>query len=178
MDKKILFTRQEIERRVAELGERISRDFEGKELLLVGVLKGSFIFCSDLIRALTVPAAIDFVRLASYGAQTVSSGAVTITKDIETSIEGKHVIVVDDIVDSGLSLALLKDILVKRRPKSLSLCVFIDKRTRRQVELEVDYVGFTIDDGFVVGYGLDMNERFRELPEICVVDEGKESEPS
>ena len=151
------------------MANRISHDYAGRELIIVGILKGAFVFMADLIRELTIPCKIDFVRAASYGAGQETSGKVVMTKDIETSIKGKDILIVEDIVDTGLTLTYLVDWLKERNPKSLKVCAFLDKRKRRKVDFEADYVGFTIDDGFVVGYGLDFNEQARYLPEVYIV---------
>ncbi len=165
----ILFPKEIIEGRVRQLAEQISRDYAGKELLIVGVLNGAFIFMADLIRLLEVPCRVDFVRLASYGSGSVSSGEVRITKDLETPITGKDVLIVEDIVDTGLTLSRLVEMLRERRPHSLRVCAFLDKAERRLVPFRADYVGFPIPDHFVVGYGLDYNEKFRFLPDVCVL---------
>lgn len=171
MKKSVLISRDDIIKRVGELAAEISRDYEGRELLLIGILKGAFVFLADLIRCLRIPCEIDFVRLASYGAGTVSSGRVEITKDIETSIQGKDVLVVEDIVDTGLTLSYLVEKLNERAPRSLKVCVLLDKKERRTVPFTADYVGYDIPDCFVVGYGLDCNEQFRSLPDVYVVEE-------
>jgi len=167
----VLYSQEQIKKRVRELAVQISRDYEGKELIVIGVLKGAFIFMADLIRCLTIPCRVDFVRLASYGAEAVSSGKVVMTKDIETSIKDQEILIVEDVVDTGLTLSFLINWLQERNPRSLKVCAMLDKRQRRQVPFEADYVGFTIEDGFVVGYGLDFNEKARFLPDICVVTE-------
>lgn len=167
----VLYSQEQIKERVRELAGQISRDYEGKELIVIGVLKGAFIFMADLIRCLTIPCRVDFVRLASYGAEAVSSGKVVMTKDIETSIKDQEILIVEDVVDTGLTLSFLINWLQERNPRSLKVCAMLDKRQRRQVPFEADYVGFTIEDEFVVGYGLDFNEKARFLPDICVVTE-------
>lgn len=172
LQKEILFTRAQIEKRVAELADQISRDYQVKELVVIGVLKGAFIFMADLIRVLNIPCRVDFVRLASYGAGAQSSGKVVLTKDIETSIKGQHILVVEDIIDTGLTLSFLTEWFRERNPASLKICAFLDKRKRRKVDIEADYVGFVIDDGFVVGYGLDLDEKARFLPEVYQIKEG------
>jgi hypoxanthine phosphoribosyltransferase len=169
--REILFSKEVIEGRVRELAEQISRDYAGKELMIVGILKGAFIFMADLIRWLEVPCRVDFVRLASYGCGSISSGEVRITKDLETSIAGRDVLIVEDIVDTGLTLSRLVEVLRERRPASLRVCAFLDKPERRRVPFAADYVGFFIPDRFVVGYGLDYNEKFRFLPDVCVFDD-------
>ena len=169
MSKEILFPRAEIQKRVRELAHQISGDYAGRELIVIGILKGAFIFMADLIREISIPCKIDFVRVASYGASSESFGKVVMTKDIETSIKGRDILIVEDIVDTGLTLQYLVDGLKERNPHSLKICVFLDKRKRRKVSFEADYVGFTIDDGFVVGYGLDFNEQYRYLLEVYVI---------
>jgi hypoxanthine phosphoribosyltransferase len=172
----ILFPKEVIDRRVRELAGQISRDYEGREPLIVGILNGAFIFMADLIRALDVPCRVDFVRLASYGAGSVSSGEIRIGKDLETPIAGRDVLIVEDIVDTGLTLSRLVEILRKRQPASLRVCAFLDKRERRRVPFTADYVGFPIPDRFVVGYGLDYNEKFRFLPDVRVLGTSFERE--
>ena len=164
----ILLTKECIAQRVGDLAAQISADHRGEELLVVGVLNGAFVFMADLIRGLTVPCCVDFVRLASY-TDTASSGEVRMIKDLETSIAGRDVLVVEDIVDTGLTLSWLAEALRKRRPASLKVCAFLDKPERRRVPFEADYVGFTIPDRFVVGYGLDCDEQYRYLPDVCVL---------
>ena len=171
MSRKILFPRAAIQKRVQELAGQISGDYAGRELVVIGVLKGAFIFMADLIREIRIPCNIDFVRVASYDASSESSGKVVMTKDIETSIKGRDILIVEDIVDTGLTLQYLVDWLKERNPHSLKVCVFLDKRKRRKVSFEADYVGFTIDDGFVVGYGLDFNEQYRFFPDVYVIEE-------
>jgi hypoxanthine phosphoribosyltransferase len=169
--KEILISKPEIDDRVQRLADEISRDYEGKELVLIGILKGAFVFMADLIRCLRIPCEVDFVRLASYGTGTVSSGNIMITKDIETPIRGRDVLIVEDIVDTGLTLYFLVDKLKEREPESLKVCVLLDKKERRKVPFEAEYVGFDIPDRFVVGYGLDFNEMYRFLPDVCVIEE-------
>ncbi len=152
------------------LASEISTDYRGKRPLLIGVLKGAFVFLADLIRHLTIPVEVDFVRLSSYGSGMVSSGRIRVTKELESEIEGRDVLIVEDIVDTGLSLRYLVDDLRSRRPATLRICTLVDKKARRQVEVEVDYVGFEIEEGFIVGYGIDYDERYRELPAIYVVE--------
>jgi hypoxanthine phosphoribosyltransferase len=170
ISKQILFSRDEIQKRVREIASQISKDYAGRELVVIGILKGAFIFMSDLVREISIPCKIDFARLASYGTSSESSGKVVMTKDIETSIKGRDILIVEDIVDTGLTLQYLVDWLKERNPHSLKICVFLNKRKRRKVSLEADYVGFTIDDGFVVGYGLDFDEQFRFFPDVYVID--------
>jgi hypoxanthine phosphoribosyltransferase len=170
ISREILFSRGEIQKRVKEIASQISKDYAGRELVVIGILKGAFIFMSDLVREISIPCKIDFARLASYGTSSESSGKVVMTKDIETSIKGRDILIVEDIVDTGLTLQYLVDWLKERNPHSLKICVFLNKRKRRKVSLEADYVGFTIDDGFVVGYGLDFDEQFRFFPDVYVID--------
>jgi hypoxanthine phosphoribosyltransferase len=169
MSKKILFSRTAIQKRVQELASQISSDYAGRELVVIGILKGAFIFMADLVREISIPCNIDFVRVASYGASSESSGKVVMTKDIETSIKGRDILIVEDIIDTGLTLQYLVNWLKERNPNSLKICVFLDKRKRRKVSFEADYVGFTIDDGFVVGYGLDFNEQYRFFSDVYVI---------
>ena len=152
-----------------ELAGQISKDYADRELIIIGILKGAFIFMADLIREISIPCRIDFTRLASYGDGSDSSGKVVMTKDIETSIKGRDILIVEDILDTGLTLQYLVGWLKERNPDSLKICVLLDKRKRRKVSFEADYVGFTIDDGFVVGYGLDFNEKYRFSPDIYVI---------
>lgn len=176
MRKELLLTRDVIEKRVRELADVISREYAGKELIVIGVLKGAFIFMADLIRCMSIPCRVDFVRLASYGAGTASAGKVVLTKDLDTSIKGKDVLIVEDIIDTGCTLSFLVDWLSERGPRTLKVCAFLDKKERRTVPFEADYTGFSIEDGFVVGYGLDFNEMSRFLPEVWIVREISEGE--
>jgi hypoxanthine phosphoribosyltransferase len=167
----ILFDEKAIAAAVKRLAQDILRDFDEEEIILVSVLKGSFMFTSDLIRELHGNVIVDFVRVASYGCNTTTCGEIRLTKDLEADIAGKNVIIVEDIIDSGITLRSLWNMLQARKPKTLKICALVDKRQRRQVEIEGDYVGFTIDDGFIVGYGIDYAERYRNLREIFVVEE-------
>jgi hypoxanthine phosphoribosyltransferase len=168
--KRCLISRAEIARRVTELAEMISRDYAGRDLVMVGVLKGAFIFLADLVRALPFPVEVDFVRLCSYGAGTTSSGEVHITKDVELPLKDRDVLIVEDIIDVGLTLDFLRKHLLSHHPRSLKICCFIDKKERREIEVPLDYVGFTVEKGFLVGYGLDCGEQSRNLPEIFVLE--------
>jgi len=170
---KPLFTKNEIDVAVKRLASCIENDFDDEEILFVCLLKGSFVFLSDLIRCIKNPSTVDFMRVTSYGTAMKSKGEVTVTKDLEESIKGKNVIIVEDIIDSGLTLKIIKEMLLERGPKSLKICALLDKRVRREVEMEGDYVGLTIDDGFVVGYGIDYAEHYRNLPDICVIEKDK-----
>jgi hypoxanthine phosphoribosyltransferase len=169
MNKEVLFSREIIDRRVRELAEEISGDYAGGEPIVVVVLKGAFIFMADLIRSLRIPCKVDFMQLASYGSGTVSSGEVVIKKDMGLPIAGKDVLIVEDIVDTGLTLSFLVKALQDRAPRSLKVCVFLDKKMRRKIPFAADYTGFTIDDGFVVGYGLDFNEQARFLSDVYII---------
>lgn len=166
-----LLSTQEIEARVAQLGAQISADYAGKDVLVVGILKGAFVFCADLIRQMDLPVQMDFMAVSSYGASTESSGVIRIVKDLEASVEGRHVLLVEDIVDSGLTLRYLREYMERQNPASLRICVLLDKPTRRKTEVKVDYTGFTIPDEFIVGYGIDYAERYRNLPYIGIIGE-------
>lgn len=171
MKREVLIPEAAIRKRVREIADQISNDYKGTEPLLVGILKGSIIFMADLMRALSIPVQMDFMRAASYGSKMASSGTVRVTKDIELPIQGKPVILIEDIVDSGLTLAYIKELLEDRGAASLKICALIDKRERREQDVSLDYCGFQIKEGFLVGYGLDCNEEYRNLPEICVLKE-------
>lgn len=166
---KILITRDEIATRVGELGALITEDYRDKTPVIVSVLKGSLVFVADLIRAMDIMNEIDFMVVSSYGSSVVSSGAVRILKDLAISIEGRDVLVVEDILDSGKTLAYLSKLLAARKPASLRIATLLDKPSRREADITPDYVGFTIPDEFVVGYGLDYNEHYRNLPDIGVL---------
>ncbi len=166
----ILVQRDELAQRVRELGDRISADYAARDLFLVGVLKGAVFFMADLMRRLTVPCEIDFMAISSYGAATDSSGVVRILKDLDASIEGREVLIVEDIVDSGLTLSYLLRTLQARSPASLEVCALLTKPERRKVELPIKYVGFEIPNRFAIGYGLDHGERFRNLPYVAVLE--------
>jgi len=166
---RILLSAVDIRAKVAELGRKISEDYQGKELIVVGILKGAAIFCSDLLREITVPVSLDFMAVSSYGASTKSTGVMRILKDLDESIQGKHVLLVEDIVDTGLTLNYLREYLEGRNPASLKVCVLLDKPSRRKTEVAVEYRGFEIPDEFVVGYGLDYAEKYRNLPYISVL---------
>ena len=163
---KLMHSPEEIARRVRELGAQIDRDYRGEEIVVIGVLKGAAIFLSDLVRQLRSPVRLDFVQLASYGSGNVSSGIVEMLKDVSVAIEGKNVLIVEDIADSGRSLSFLYQKLRDRHPRKLKVCVLLDKKERRVVPFEADYVGLDVPDVFLVGYGLDYAERYRNLPGI------------
>jgi hypoxanthine phosphoribosyltransferase len=161
-----VLTKEEIEKAVAQLAQQISNDYQNRELVVVGVLKGAFIFLADLIRHLSIPVKVDFVRLASYGGRTETSGSICLTKELEIDVSGLDVLVVEDIIDTGLSLEFLLEHLRSMEPKSLRLCTLIDKQERRNRQLSIDYVGCVVGQGFLVGYGLDYAEQYRHLPAI------------
>lgn len=167
---KILISEEELKILAERLGAEISRDYAGKEILLVGLLKGSFVFLSDLMRQITIPCSVDFMIASSYGAATVSSGKVDIKKDLSSDIKGKHVLIVEDIIDSGITLNAVMALLEKREPASLKLCSCLSKPDRRVKEVKIDYLGQEIPDEFVIGYGLDYNEKYRNLPYVGVID--------
>lgn len=169
-NRRILFSRERIATEVSRLGQEISRDFAGQEVMLIGVLKGSFLFIADLIRTIEVPTVVDFVRLASYGSGTSTSGVIEFRKELEMPIRDRHVIIIEDIIDSGYTLECLYHKLLLQNPRSLKICTMIDKRGRREVEIDADYVGITMDDGFIIGYGLDHDEKYRNLPDIYLVE--------
>ena len=166
---RILFTQEELARRVGELGEQITADYAGKEVAVASVLRGSYIFMADLTRAIQLPITVDFMAVSSYGSGTVSSGQVEIKKDLSDSIEGKDLISVEDILDSGNTLYYLMDVLRARKPASIRICTLLDKPERRSKPIAADYVGFSIPDAFVVGYGLDYDEKYRNLPYIGIL---------
>ena len=167
----LLYHRAEIAARISDLARQIDRDYAGRDILLIGILKGSFLFIADLMRSLKSPTQVDFVRIASYGSETRSSGIVEIRKDLEMPIHGRHVLIVEDIVDSGLTLEALCNQLLLRKPACLRVCALVDKRAQREAEVPVDYVGFTLERGFIVGYGLDHDECYRGLPDIYLINE-------
>lgn len=168
-DLEVLISEKEIQAKVDELAETITRDYAGQDLLVVGILKGAFIFMADLVRHIRLPVTVDFMDMSSYGSSTRSSGEVRILKDLEKPIEGKHVLIVEDIVDTGLTLNYIAELLRNRSPKSVRICALLDKPSRRKVDIVPDYCGFTIPDHFVVGYGLDYNDQYRNFRDICIV---------
>ena len=165
-----MLTEEEVDKRIKEIGEQISKDFAGKAVHLVCVLKGGSFFMCELAKRITVPVSFDFMSVSSYGSETKSSGVVKIVKDLDEALEGKEVIIVEDIVDSGRTLSYLLEILQSRGPKSLSICTLLDKPERRVADVKVNYTGFEIPDEFVVGYGLDYDQKYRNLPYIGVVE--------
>ena len=168
---KVLIKKEDLKRRIKELAKQISEDYRGKTPVFIAILKGAFIFLSDLIRELEIDCIVDFMAVTSYNGSTESSGAVEFLKDVTMDIQGKDVIIVEDIVDTGLTLDYIKKVLELRKPASLKICVLLDKKKKRRVKIEPDYVGFEIGDVFVVGYGLDFGEKYRNLPEIYCYEE-------
>lgn len=165
----VLLSAEELAKRIEEIGAEITKDYAGKEILMIGVLRGAVIFMADLARAIKVPVAIDFMAVSSYGSGTSSSGVVRILKDLDEDVAGKHVLVVEDIIDSGLTLNYLLDNLKSRKPASIKLCTLLNKPERRKVKVNIDYNGFDVPDYFVIGYGLDYAEKYRNLPFIGIL---------
>lgn len=165
----ILYSREQISAKVKELGLRISQDYKGKDLLVIGVLKGAFVFMADLIREIDLPLELDFISVSSYGASTMSSGEVRIVKDLDYPLEGKDVLLVEDIIDTGLTLNYIREIFKKRNPRSVKICCLLDKPSRRESPVRAEYVGFSIEDHFVVGYGLDYAGKYRNYPAVCIL---------
>lgn len=170
---KVLISRTQIADGVARIGQEITRDFAAESVILVGVLKGACLFLSDLARRIELDATFDFIAVRSYGTQKESAGEVQLIKDVTTPLEDKNVILVEDILDTGLTFSFLRKLLMARKPRTLKFAALLDKPSRRQMPVQADYVGFKIPDEFVVGYGLDYAERFRNLPDICVFSEGQ-----
>lgn len=166
---KVLLSEEQLTKRIAELGEEITKEYKGKEIVAICVLKGAILFMADLARAVKVPMALDFMAVSSYGNGTTTSGTVRILKDLDNNIEGKHVLVVEDIIDSGVTLKYLLKNLKSRKPASIKLCTLLNKPERRRVEVDIDYCGFTVPDYFLVGYGLDYAEKYRNLPFIGIL---------
>ena len=167
--KAVLFTAEKLAQRVSKLGKQITSDYEGKELLVIGVLKGANVFLSDLIRHIEIPIEIDFIAAASYGNSTESSGVVRLLKDLDYPIENRHVLLIEDLIDTGLTLHYLAENLKARLPASFKICTLLDKPERRKVAMEVDYKGFDIPDEFIVGYGIDYSQKYRNLPYIATL---------
>lgn len=167
---RVMFSEEQVDARIAQLAAQISSDFEGEEIIAVGILRGGVYFCTELTKRITVPVIIDFIEASSYGAGTVSSGQVNITKDLIEDIEGKNVLIIEDIIDTGRTLSRLLENLKNRNPKTLRLCTLLDKPERRIMEVPVDYNGFQIPDQFVVGYGMDYAQKYRNLPYIGIVE--------
>ena len=167
----VLISREQLADKVAELGAKISEDYKGESLFLIGILKGSVPFMADLMRAISLDVEMDFMSVSSYGSGTKTSGVVRILKDLDSDIAGKNVLIVEDIIDSGLTLAYLKEYLAKRNPKSLKIVTMLSKPARRKADIEADYTGFTVEDKFIVGYGLDIDQKYRNLPYISWIKE-------
>jgi hypoxanthine phosphoribosyltransferase len=172
---KVLISREEIKNTVARLAKEIKEDYRDTQPLLISVLKGSFVFMADLIRQLDLPVEIDFIKLSSYGAGMKSSGEVKVVQELKTPIKGRDVLVIEDIVDTGLTTSFLLNYLRKKKPASLKLCALTDKPSRRKAPVSIDYLGFTLPGKFIVGYGLDLHEKFRNLPDICVLENDESS---
>jgi len=170
MEKRVLIPRHEIQSKVKELARQISSDYAGKEPILIGILNGVVFFFAELVMSLSIPSKIDFIRASSYGSSRASSGTIKLVKDVEIPVKGQDLIVVEDIVDSGLTLNNLVRNMRSREPASLKICALIDKTERREKEVKIDYCGFKVQEGFLVGYGLDYAEQFRYLPDICVIE--------
>jgi len=168
----ILFNRQEIAATVSRLAAEISQDYHDKYPLLIGILKGSFMFMADLLRHLDFPLEVDFIGLASYGVGRQTSGKVKVLKGLQSPVKGREVLVIEDIIDTGLTTAFCLDYLRQKKPASLKLCALTDKPSRQQVPVTIDYLGFTVPNKFLVGYGLDLNQKFRNLPDICFIEDG------
>jgi hypoxanthine phosphoribosyltransferase len=168
---KILISRDEISKAIDRLAREIKQDYQDKQPLLIGVLKGSFVFMADLIRQLDLPLELDFIRLSSYGAARESSGKVRVVQGVKTPVRGRDVLVIEDIVDTGITISFLLDYLKKKKPASLKLCTLTDKPSRRRIPVPIDYRGFTVPNKFIVGYGLDFNQRFRNLPHIYTLED-------
>jgi len=169
----ILYSRLEIGTEVSRLATAITRDYQDKTPLLLGILKGSFMFMADLVRCLDFPLDVEFIGLSSYGAGRQTTGKVRVVQGLTCPVNGRHVLIIEDIVDAGLTLSFLIEYLLKKKPASLRLCALMDKPARRQAPVPIDYLGFTVPDKFVVGYGLDYAEKYRNLPDICVLEEDK-----
>ncbi|MEK6560530.1 MAG: hypoxanthine phosphoribosyltransferase [Nitrospirota bacterium] len=167
---KPLITQKAIEKRIRELGAKITADYEGKDLLLICLLKGAYTFFADLVRNIQLPVMVDFMMVSSYGDRSASSGLISIIQDLSSSIEGKDVLLVEDIIDSGLTLEYIYERLQSRRPNSLKLCVLLDKAERRKHEVPMEYIGFTVPNKFIIGYGLDYQDKYRNLPYIAILD--------
>lgn len=167
---KVLITQDEIRQAITRIASEIRRDYTDSQPVLISILKGSFIFLADLVRQLNMPVQVEFIRLSSYGSQKESSGVATLMHGLKTAIKGKDIIIVEDIVDTGITMTAVIDYMKKKKPASIKICTLTDKLSRRKVPLTVDYVGFTVPDKFLVGYGLDWNEQYRYLNDICVLE--------
>ncbi|MFD3155552.1 hypoxanthine phosphoribosyltransferase [Haloimpatiens sp. FM7330] len=169
--KEILYSQEQLKDKIKEIGKNINRDYEGKDLVLVGILKGSVMFMSDLLREITIPCQMDFMAVSSYGNSTETSGVVRILKDLDFQIKGKHIIIVEDIIDTGITLKYLMKYLKSRNPKSLEIACLLNKPERREIEIDVKYSGYNVPDYFIVGYGIDFAEKYRNLPYIGILKE-------
>jgi len=167
---KPLITQKAIEKRIRELGAKITADYEGKDLLMICLLKGAYTFFADLVRNIQLPVMVDFMMVSSYGERSASSGSISIIQELSSSIEGKDVLLVEDIIDSGLTLEYIYETLQAKRPNSLKLCVLLDKAERRKHEVPMEYIGFTVPNKFIIGYGLDYQDKYRNLPYIAILD--------
>jgi hypoxanthine phosphoribosyltransferase len=167
---RLLISQEKINQAVAKLASEINRDYRGKQPLLIGILKGSFVFMADLVRELDLPIEVDFIKLSSYGSGTRTSGKVKVIHGLKSPIKGRDILIVEDIVDTGLTVSFLTSYLKKKKPASLKLCALVDKPSQHKVQVNIDYLGFTVPDKFVVGYGIDWNEKFRHLRNICIID--------
>lgn len=169
---KVLISKEQIAKKVAELGEKISKDYNGLNPVLISILKGSSIFFADLMRQIKIPLEIDFLAVSSYGSSASTTGEVKLIKDLDASIDGRHVIIVEDIVDTGLTLNFIKEMLLIRNARSVKVCTLLDKSSRREKEIAIDYTGFEVENHFLVGYGLDYAEKYRNLPDVCILKIG------
>lgn len=167
---KVLLTQEEIWQKAREMGAQISKDYEGEELILIGTLKGAVMWMADIMKNITLDTQIDFIAASSYGSGTTSSGQVKIKKDIEVDIAGKHVMIIEDIIDTGNTLKYLKEYFLSQNPKSVKICTLLDKPSRRSADIKADYIGFTVDDLFIIGYGLDFDQKYRNLPYISYLE--------
>lgn len=167
----VMITQEQINKRAAEIGKQIEADYKGQSVVLVGILRGAVVWMADIMKNVNLDMRIDFMAVSSYGASTKSSGIVKINKDLDTDIEGKNIIIVEDIVDSGITLNYLKGYMENREAKSVRICTLLDKPEGRRVDIDVDYIGFTVDDKFIVGYGLDYDQKYRNLPYISYLEE-------
>lgn len=165
----VLYNSVELQTKVRELGTSITEEYRGEDLIIIGILKGAFIFMSDLVREIDLPVELDFMDVSSYGASTTSSGEVKIIKDLDHPVQDKHILIVEDIIDTGLTLNYIVEILKKRGPRSVKICCLLDKPSRRKTDIRPDYWGYSIEDNFVVGYGLDYNEKYRNYPAVCIL---------
>ena len=170
---KPLITQKAIEKRIRELGAKITADYEGKDLLMICLLKGAYTFFADLVRNIQLPVMVDFMMVSSYGERSASSGSISIIQELSSSIEGKDVLLVEDIIDSGLTLEYIYETLQAKRPNSLKLCVLLDKAERRKHEVPMEYIGFTVPNKFIIGYGLDYQDKYRNLPYIAILDKSE-----